>query len=75
MPEEHFEFGLAPMYRILKKGGAERASEDATIELAKILDQAGIEIGKRAAELATHAGRKTIKAEDIKLASKYVIKS
>jgi histone H3/H4 len=75
MPEEQFEFGLAPMYRILKKGGAERASEGATIELAKILDQAGIEIGKRAAELAIHAGRKTIKAEDIKLASKYVIKS
>jgi len=75
MPSEEFEFGLAPIYRILKKAGADRAGEDAIIELARVLDQAGIEIGKHAVELSTHAGRKTIKAEDVRLAAKYVIKS
>ncbi|MEM3403964.1 MAG: histone family protein [Nitrososphaeria archaeon] len=75
MPSEEFEFGLAPIYRILKKAGATRAGEDAIIELAKTLDQIGTEIGKHAVELSTHAGRKTIKAEDIRLAAKYVTKT
>ncbi|MBS7252194.1 MAG: histone family protein [Candidatus Bathyarchaeia archaeon] len=75
MSPEEFEFGLAPIYRILKKAGATRAGEDALIELAKTLDQIGVEIGRHAVELSTHAGRKTIKAEDIRLATKYVIKS
>jgi histone H3/H4 len=74
MTSDEFEFGLAPIYRLLKKAGADRAGEDALIELAKVLNQAGIEIGKHAVELSNHAGRKTIKAEDIRLASKYVIK-
>jgi histone H3/H4 len=75
MPSEEFEFGLAPIYRILKKAGAERAGEDALIELARTLDQVGVEIGRHAVELSTHAGRRTIKAEDIRLATKYVLKS
>jgi len=75
MPSVEFEFGLAPIYRILKKAGADRAGEDAVIELARVLDQVGVEIGRHAVELSTHAGRKTIKAEDVRLAAKYVIKS
>lgn len=64
------ELGLAAMYRIMKKSGAERVSDDAADELRKILEEVAERIAKQAAEFSTHAGRKTIKPEDIRLASK-----
>lgn len=60
----------APIRRIVKEAGAVRVSEDATIELADILTEIGIDIAERATKLAKHAGRKTVTAEDISLASK-----
>jgi histone H3/H4 len=68
------EFGLAAMYRVLKKSGAERISDDAADELRKILEEVGTRIAKHAIDLSVHAGRKTIKPEDIILASKNVIR-
>ena len=68
------EFGLAAMYRVLKKSGAERISDDAADELRKILEEVGTRIAKHAVDLSVHAGRKTIKPEDIILASKNVIR-
>lgn len=68
------EFGLAAMYRVLKKSGAERISDDAADELRKILEEVGTRISKHAVDLSVHAGRKTIKPEDIILASKNVIR-
>ena len=64
------EFGLSAMYRILKKSGAQRISNESAEELGKVLEHIGLSIAKNAAEMSIHAGRKTIKAEDIKLASK-----
>ncbi|HEV8386296.1 MAG TPA: histone [Nitrososphaera sp.] len=68
------EFGLAAMYRVLKKSGAERISDDAADELRKILEEVGVRIAKHAVDLSVHAGRKTIKPDDIILASKNVIR-
>lgn len=68
------EFGLAAMYRIMKKSGAERVSDDAADELRKILEEVAERISRQAAELSTHAGRKTIKPDDIRLASKNILR-
>ncbi len=57
-----------PIDRIMRKAGAERVSEAAARELAAILEEEAIEISKLAVEYAQHAGRKTVKAEDVKLA-------
>jgi histone H3/H4 len=64
------EFGLSAMYRILKKAGAERVSDESADELRRILEEIGVVIAKNAVELASHASRKTVKAEDVKLAAK-----
>lgn len=68
------EFGLAAMYRVLKKSGAERISDDAADELRKILEEVGVRIAKQAVDLSVHAGRKTIKPDDVRLAAKNVIR-
>jgi histone H3/H4 len=64
------EIAVAAMHRICKKAGAERVSETATKELAKSLQEIGIKIAKDALDFSMHAGRKTIKAEDIEIAIK-----
>lgn len=58
------------MYRFMKKSGAERVSDDAADELRKVLEEVAIKIASQALELSIHAGRKTIKSEDIRFAAK-----
>jgi len=58
------------MYRILKKSGAERVSDESADELRRIIEELAMAIAKSAVEMSAHAGRKTVKAEDVKLASK-----
>ena len=43
-------FGLPAMYRILKKAGAERISDESATELGRILEDIGVEIAKNAIE-------------------------
>ncbi|MCX8172926.1 MAG: histone family protein [Archaeoglobaceae archaeon] len=62
------ELPLAPIERLLKKAGAVRVSEGAKIALAKEVESYAIKLAKKSNEIANNAGRKTIKAEDIKLA-------
>jgi len=64
------ELGLSAMYRILKKSGAQRVSDESAIELRRVVEEIAEAIAKNAVEDANHAGRKTVKAEDVKLASK-----
>ena len=67
------ELAVAPMHRICKKAGADRVSESAARELAKVLDDLGVEIAKEAIDYALHAGRKTIKKKDIEIAATKVL--
>lgn len=69
------ELGLATMYRIIKKSGAERVSDEAADELRKILEDIAFQIARQATDLSNHAGRKTIKSEDIRLAAKNVLRT
>jgi DNA-binding protein len=68
------ELGLAAMYRVIKKSGAERVSDDAADELRRLLEEVALKIATQAVDLSVHAGRKTIKPEDIRLAAKNVLK-
>ncbi len=67
------ELAIAAMHRICKKAGAERVSESAAVQLAKVLEEIGIKIGREAVDFAMHAGRKTVKAEDIEIAARKVL--
>ena len=61
---------LAPLERILKKAGAKRVSKSALVEFAEVIIDYAHDLSSKAAELAEHAGRKTIIGADIKLAKK-----
>jgi len=59
------ELPIAPITRLVRKAGAERVSEEASVALVEILEEKAEEIAKKAVGLAKHAGRKTVKKEDI----------
>ena len=65
------DLGVSAMYRILKKAGADRVSDESAEELRRVLEDIGIEIAKNAVDMGKHAGRKTVKAEDVKLAENH----
>ncbi len=64
------ELPIAAVDRIIRKAGAKRVSESAARELAGILEEYAIDIASEAAELSEHAGRKTVRDSDIRLAAK-----
>ncbi len=64
---------IAPLYRILRKAGARRVSEEAKRTFVEQIADVAEKIAARAVELAKHAGRKTVQEEDIKLAKKEII--
>jgi len=64
------ELGLSAMYRILKKSGAQRVSDESAVELRRVIEEIAEAVAKNAVDMSNHAGRKTVKAEDVKLASK-----
>jgi len=62
------EFPVLPFERVIKKAGAHRVSFEAAEELAKVMEDKVTKIAEEAAALAKHAGRKTVIADDIRLA-------
>jgi len=61
---------LAPVERILKKAGAPRVSKEACEEFAGVIEEVAFELAAETAALASHAGRKTVMAKDVKLAKR-----
>ncbi len=64
------EIPLAPLERILKKAGAERVSEEAEREMQEAVESYAEALAEASVALAKHAKRKTVMAEDIKVALK-----
>jgi len=62
---------LAAMEKILKNAGADRVSDKAKAALKAVIEDIAEDIAVSAVKLAGHAGRKTVKAGDMQLASKY----
>ncbi len=63
-------FPAAPLERIARKAGAERVSASAVGALNEVLTEIAEQIAREASAAANHAGRVTVKREDIKLASR-----
>jgi histone H3/H4 len=66
------ELPVAAVDRIIRKSGAKRVSEDAANALSEVLEERAIIIAGEAAKLAEHAGRRTVRDVDIRLAAKRV---
>jgi len=60
---------IAAVVRIAKKNGAERVGSDAAAALVVKAEEYIATLTKEANRLAQHAGRKTIKEEDVKMAA------
>lgn len=56
--------------KIMKSVGAQRSSDAATTRLVSGAEEWSTAIAMRAKDFAKHAGRKTVKLEDIELALK-----
>lgn len=61
---------LAAMGKILKEAGADRVSDKAKIALKNVVEEITEKIAVSSVRLASHAGRKTVKEGDVKLALK-----
>lgn len=62
------ELPKAPTARLMKNAGAKRISGDAVELMAEAMEDYGLAIATKANTYAHHAGRKTVKADDVKLA-------
>ena len=63
------ELSLAAVERIIKKSGAERVSADTCETLAELMEEYGAFLAKEAKKMSDHAGRKTIRGSDIRMAA------
>ncbi len=63
---------IAAVVRIAKKSGAERVGHDGAEALLKEAENYIAYLTREATKLAMHAGRKTLKEEDVYLAARSV---
>lgn len=66
-------FSLFEMDDVIRKAGAQRVDEKASIKLREKLEDTGIQVIIRAKILARHAGRKEIIRSDILLAARQIV--
>jgi histone H3/H4 len=65
---------LEAVRRLIIRAGAERVGDSAAKELRKRLEEIGEQIGRKSVAFASHAGRTTVKGEDVRLASREIIR-
>ena len=63
------ELSHSAVERIMKKAGAERVSADATETLIVLMEEYGMFLSREAKKMSDHAGRKTLRGSDIKMAA------
>jgi len=68
------KLSTSAVHRLVIEAGATRVGDDAVEVLRRILEELALRIGKEAWELASHAGRKTVKAEDVTLSARRIIR-
>ena len=66
------ELPIAAIDRVIRKSGAKRVSEDAAVALAEVLEEKALQIAAEASKLAEHAGRRTVRDVDVRLAAKRI---
>ena len=62
-------FANAHIDKLIRNAGAHRVSADAIERMNELLTDYGMQLARYAVEIARHSGRKTVKDEDVKLAS------
>lgn len=62
------ELPRAPLKRLFQQVGADRVSASALEALAEHLEDYARDLAERSWQLARHAGRKTVKREDVRAA-------
>ncbi len=66
---------ISSMEKIFDKANIKRSSDKAKLALKILLEDLAVSVSKKAVEFARHAGRKTVKRSDIKLALEIVGKN
>lgn len=61
---------LLPFERIAKKAGVKRISHEAVEELRDTMDEYATEVAEKAVKVSFHAGRRTVKEEDVRFVVK-----
>lgn len=59
---------ISALEKLMKAKGAERVSEDAALELRKILENYLYDLSQKASKISAHSGRKTITGADLLIA-------
>ncbi len=59
---------ISALEKLMKEKGAERVSEDAVLELRKILENYLYDLSLKASKISAHSGRKTITGADLLIA-------
>ena len=60
-------FSLYEIEQFIREAGAEKVTEDAVLRLEEEIEKLAEQMTERSRTYAQHAGRKTIKADDVKL--------
>ncbi len=65
---------LLPFEKIAKKNGIKRISREALEEAREIVDEFALEVAEKSVKLSIHAGRRTVKKDDVIFVAEHILK-